>query len=33
MASFVPALRERVGDAAVDAMLVANPARILAMPA
>jgi predicted metal-dependent phosphotriesterase family hydrolase len=30
MASFVPALRERIGDAAVDAMLVANPARILA---
>jgi phosphotriesterase-related protein len=33
MASFVPALRERVGEAAVQAMLVANPARILAMPA
>jgi predicted metal-dependent phosphotriesterase family hydrolase len=33
LASFVPALRERVGDDAVDAMLVANPARILAMPA
>ncbi len=31
MASFVPALRERIGDAQVDAMLVANPARILAM--
>jgi predicted metal-dependent phosphotriesterase family hydrolase len=33
MAGFVPALRERVGDAAVDAMLIDNPARILAMPA
>jgi 5-phospho-D-xylono-1,4-lactonase len=33
MASFAPALRERVGDAAVDSMLIDNPARILAMPA
>lgn len=33
MASFVPDLRRRVGDAAVDAMLIANPARFLAMPA
>ena len=33
MASFVPALRERVGEDAVHSMLVANPARLLAMPA
>lgn len=33
MASFVPALRQRLGDAAVDVMLIDNPARILAMPA
>lgn len=33
MTSFVPALRQRVAEAAVQAMLVANPARILAMPA
>ena len=33
MASFVPELRRRVGEAAVHAMLVGNPARILAMPA
>jgi len=33
MSSFVPALRKRVGEAAVHAMLVDNPARILAMPA
>jgi phosphotriesterase-related protein len=33
MATFVPQLRQRVGDAAVDAMLVANPARIYSVPA
>jgi predicted metal-dependent phosphotriesterase family hydrolase len=33
MATFVPQLRRRVGDAAVDAMLVTNPARIYSMPA
>jgi predicted metal-dependent phosphotriesterase family hydrolase len=33
MSSFVPALRQGVGEEAVHAMLVDNPARILAMPA
>lgn len=32
MTSFVPRLRRRVGDAATDAILVANPARLLAIP-
>jgi 5-phospho-D-xylono-1,4-lactonase len=31
MASFVPQLRQRIGDAATDAMLTANPARILSI--
>jgi phosphotriesterase-related protein len=33
MASFVPALRQRLGDGPVDAMLTTNPARIYSMPA
>ncbi len=33
MATFVPQLRERVGDDAVDAMMITNPARILVLPA
>jgi 5-phospho-D-xylono-1,4-lactonase len=33
MASFVPALRQRLGDGPVDAMLISNPARLYAMPA
>jgi phosphotriesterase-related protein len=31
-ATFVPRLRRRIGDAATDAILVANPARFYAMP-
>ena len=31
MATFVPRLRRRIGDAAVDAILVANPARAFAL--
>lgn len=31
-ATFVPRLRRRIGDAATDAVLVANPARFYAMP-
>ena len=31
MASFVPQLRQRTGDTATDAMLTANPARILSI--
>ena len=31
MAPFVPRLRHRVGDAATDAMLIANPARVFAI--
>lgn len=32
MTSFVPRLRRRIGDDATDAILVANPAELLAMP-
>lgn len=32
MASFVPRLRRRIGDEATEEILVANPARLLAMP-
>jgi phosphotriesterase-related protein len=31
MTSFVPRLRRRIGDAAIDAILVANPARVFAV--
>jgi len=33
LASFAPALRQRVGDGPVEQMLITNPARVLAMPA
>jgi predicted metal-dependent phosphotriesterase family hydrolase len=33
MATFVPALRQRVGESSVNAMLVTNPARIYSLPA
>jgi phosphotriesterase-related protein len=33
MTAFVPRLRRRIGDAATDAILVANPARVLAVAA
>ena len=32
MATFVPRLRRRLGDDAVSRILVANPARLYAMP-
>ena len=32
MATFAPRLRRRLGDAAADAILVANPARFYAFP-